>query len=64
MSVLLTCYTHSTVKTQRRKDRKMDWYEQAWQKAEENHDPEEWDGREWDELTEDEKNEATYDALY
>lgn len=40
-----------------------DWYFSASERAEENHDPEDYDGREWNELTDEEKDAATMDGI-
>jgi hypothetical protein len=40
-----------------------DWYFDASERAEENHDPDNYDGREWEELTDEEKDEATMDRI-
>lgn len=42
----------------------MDWYEEAYEAAEYEHDPEDWEGREWHELTDDERNDAAYDVIF
>ena len=41
-----------------------DWYFDASERAEENHDPEDYDGREWDDLTDEERDKATLEAVY
>lgn len=41
-----------------------DWYFNAAEAAEENHDPDEYEGREWDELTDQEKDEAILNQIY
>lgn len=41
----------------------MDWYEQAYERAADEHDPEMFDGREWEELTDEERERAVYDDI-
>lgn len=41
-----------------------DWWLNAAEAAEENHDPAEYEGREWEELTDQEKDEAILAQIY
>lgn len=42
----------------------MEWYEAAYEQAEEEHDPADYGGREWHELTDEERNDAVYEGIY